>query len=320
MVRIFGRAARFLAGGAFSIVMMMVEIGIEAIMQFQEEQKLQDGYARMKAKRGSGGNVAALLADDQGMNKFFLLANYFSGVDPTEAALPQHRDGVDRIFVTSYGTTTKANPELIYTDREGIQWLARMWKNWFVREGTVDGKPISSITPELEIKDWSGTWWLATRYGDSGFRMTQVAPPSNAAGCPAVNGESLKKGKACSVYFSKQIEMFDPNGAQIRVNLGLEPKVEGMKMFFPSNTQSTFNIQVTGEPRPTLTVAGKPAWLQFNGSTFYRQSRRCGRDRGSNPGRDQCFREVQSVIHCQFRCAHPLYHTGDTGHHSRGAF
>jgi hypothetical protein len=269
VVRVFGRAARFLAGGAFSIVTMMVEIGVEAIMQFQEEQKLQDGYARMKAKRGSGGSVSSLLEDQQGMQKFFLLANFFSPSDSQEAPLPRHRAGVDRIFLIAInGATPRPAPELTYTDREGIPWNVRTWKNWFLREGQVEEKRISSITPEIEIKDWEGVWWLATRFGDSGFRMTQIAAPKEASSCPAVNGESLRKDRTCAVYFSKQIRMTGPNSERMLVNLGLEPTVEELKLYFPSNVSSRFNVQITGEPRPAIRIVSKPAWLQFTGDGF----------------------------------------------------
>ena len=108
VVRVFGRAARFLAGGAFSIVTMMVEIGVEAIMQFEEEQKLQEGYARMKAKRGSGGSVSSLLENQEGMQKFFLLANFYSPSGSNGAPLPTHRAGVDRIFRQLLQTGTQS--------------------------------------------------------------------------------------------------------------------------------------------------------------------------------------------------------------------
>lgn len=268
VVRVFGRAARFLAGGAFSIVTMMVEIGVEAIMQFEEEQKLQEGYARMRAKRGRGGSVEGLLQDREGMYKFLLLSDFFTALDRKEFPLPTHRPGVDRTFVISTGGVTTPRRELFYTDREGIVWTATTWKNWFVRQAKVNEEQISSITPELEIKDTNGVWWLATRIGESGFRMTQISPPPEAVLCPAVNGESARRDRSCSVFFSKRLEMVGGSAEKITVTLGVEPRVEEAKLYFPANTTSTFKVQITGEPRPMVTIANQPAWLRFTGDSL----------------------------------------------------
>jgi hypothetical protein len=276
------RYTRFIGGGAFSIVSFMANIGIEAIIAFAAEVKFQQDLDNFRATRdriAAGVNTMDILTADKGLEKAMLVISSY-GVQTGREPLPKHRPGVDRGFIVREGTVTRPRESLSLKDHADQLWTVQMWENWFVRSLRYDdGTTVESITPELEVTDHQGIQWLATRIGPDRFRMTQVRPREDAVVCPTYNGISKRQDASCSMYYSNSINIKLKDGQNVAVNLGVAPRIESSESyFFPARTQTSFPIQVTGQPAPILQARNLPSWLQLvNGNLVGNPERLAGK-------------------------------------------
>lgn len=279
------RFARFLGGGAFSIVTFMANIGIEAIIMFAEDIKFREDVANLKAKRAAGVDFDALLQAPDGLNKMILTMERDRRIQPSRAPLPKHRPGVDRLFIVRNGVSSTPSPSIEYKDHNGDQWTVSMWDKWFIRYPASDPNGPGSITPDLDITDDAGRQWILTRIYPDRVQLTQVSPPENARRCPAVSdgiSEDLDWWN-CSVFFTSSFRMELANGDKVGISLGRAPQLQNTSFFFPANTETSHRLEFTGEPLPALRMTGAaiPSWLRLvNGSLV------------GNPGTAIGFREV----------------------------
>lgn len=257
------RLARFLSGGAFTIVTLMAEIGIEAIIAFDEEIKFQQDMDNLRATRNSlaaarQDTVTAVTAD-LGMEKAMLVIDQY-GFGSSGEVLPTHRPGVDRVFIIN--GDARGSGRMDVKDHDGQLWKVEMWRNWFVRR-TAD---VESITTDLEVTDHDGIQWIAARVGEDRFRMTQINAPEEAPVCPATTtGISSTKGKNCSVYFTDSLPIQLSNGVKAIITTGVAPRIESSSFYFPSNKLTSNVVKVTGVPVPVVTTAGPlPSWLRLS--------------------------------------------------------
>jgi hypothetical protein len=260
------RYIQFLGGGAFTIVSLMADIGIEAIMAFADEVKFQQdlqGFKDARDRLATSADIVAIFTADKGIDKALALANAY-GLGSAPSPLPKYRPGIDRLFIVNLGGGVTAPTALLaLKDHADHEWSVSMWGSWFVRTTTFDGRTVDSITTNLEVTDWDGIQWIATRIGADRFRMTQVNPPDGAAVCPTVNGISTRRDRTCTVYYSDNINIKLAVGDNVNINLGVAPRIgSANSYYFPTHTQTSFPINITGQPAPIVQTENMPAWLQ----------------------------------------------------------
>jgi hypothetical protein len=262
---------RFLGGGAFTIVTMMLEVGVEAIIAFDEQIKFQQGLDNLRAIRdrlgSQGQDPVAAVTSEEGLIKAMIIISRYGLFTWQNPPLPAYRPGIDRLFVVREGGIARAEESLKVKDHGGQTWQVQMWQNWFIRTATADGLNAQSITTELEVTDHEGIQWTLTRVGPDRFRMTQLNAPETAIPCPSVNGISTMTGRTCSVFFSDNVNVQLENGAKVNLHAGIAPRIQSTSFFFPANTDSSFPVNVTGLPAPVVQLPGLPVWLRLvNGS------------------------------------------------------
>lgn len=266
------RFTRLMGGGAISVVTIMIEVGIEAIIAWDEEVKFRQGMDNLRGTRdrlySSGMNTVDVITSNLGIDRALAVMNKY-GIGSAQEPLPQYRDGVDRRFVVRdlFSTRSDSRESLEIPDHSGQKWIVSMWNNWFIRSTTVDGNTVQSITTDLEVTDGEGKQWILSRFGADRFRMVRVNPPDNAIRCSNAAGISWATGGDCSVYHTDTLLL--TIGGQVKViHLGVAPKIESAdSAFFPTNVESTFVVKTTGDPVPTIEYGNLPPWMRVvNGS------------------------------------------------------
>lgn len=260
---------RLLGGGAFTIVTMMIEVGVQAIIAFADEIKFQQDLDDLRALRGSVGNqdIVSAITSGEGLAKSMIIMTRYGRLSKEEP-LPQHRRGVDRVFLVRDGGVTRPEEVLEIKDHADLSWRVYMWQNWFIKRTVIDGQNIESITTDLQVRDHEGAQWILTRVGSDRFRMTQVDPPENAAVCPSVNGISSRADGACTVYFSDNVNIQITNGLRVNLHAGIAPTIESTSFFFPARTESSHPVRVTGIPTPAIVSGALPPWLRLSNGTL----------------------------------------------------
>jgi hypothetical protein len=273
------RYTRLLSGGAFTIVTMMIEIGVEGIIAFAEGVKFQQDLDNFRATRdrlAGGQDTVTAVTSGEGLAKsMIIMARYgsMSAMDrflkySKEEPLPEHRPGIDRVFLVREGGTTRPAEFLDVKDHADLSWRVYMWQNWFVKRTTLDGQNVESITTDLDVTDHNGIKWTLTRVGADRFRMTQVDAREDATVCPSVNGISSRTDGTCSVYFSDNVNIQLANGAKVNLHVGIAPTIESTSFFFPAGTETSHPVQVNGIPLPAVQVGTRPAWLRMSNGTL----------------------------------------------------
>ena len=264
------RLTRLLAGGSFTIITLMIEVGIESIIAFDDEVKFQQGLDNLRATRdrlqSTGQDTLTAVTGDQGLIKSMILINNY-GVGSLGNGIPQYRSGIDRVFIVNNVSPAES---LALTDFSGQQWNVHMLGNWFVRSTTDSaGQKYESITADLEVLDDHAIKWIATRIGQDRFRMTQVNPPESATVCATVNGISTRRDGSCTVYYTDTINITQlPSGAKLSIGLGIAPKIVSRTFFFPAHARTSFNVDVSGLPAPAVQFLSLPAWLHASNGTL----------------------------------------------------
>ena len=204
---------------------------------------------------------------------------------PSAAPLPAHRVGTDFAFVTPGSNTTQES--FAYRDWNGANWTVQTWGGWFVQTCTpgtaktnADGSKSTgacvqpdSITADIYYTDWSippdsgisgdRSQWVASRFG-SNFTLTKGITDSKLEPCSPSEGMgvSLPPGgdfSACSSYVAAAFNLAGGNGSQVRMQLSpySTPIFPSPYYFsFTAGTSSVQTIKATGNPTPSLSLAG----------------------------------------------------------------
>ena len=264
------------ATGPAFIVGIMVSIGVQAGLAYQKEEEFQNSVNVLRSQAGAAGgtDLRQFLSNSEGMYKALLLLTLDTPMFPSTAPLPTYRPGTDRLFIVKTGAAPVSQQSLEYIDFKGTRWLASMWNNWFVQHGTTSsGVPIDSISTDLDITDWDGIRWHASRNGAGRFLVTKDTLNGDETPCPPdpVTGLTLNpQPRTCASYVTNSVKMTDASGAKVEVSLGTAPKIGDTPFYFPVGAKNSYNLDVTGEPRPKLTVIGGtvPGWLHVDGGRF----------------------------------------------------
>jgi hypothetical protein len=270
---------RILGGGAFTIVTMMIEVGVQAIIAFADEVKFQEDLDKLRATRdrlAGGQDTVAAVTSGEGLAKAMIIMTRYGSMNFVDyhqkysrvQPLPEYRRGIDRVFLVREGGTIRPEEFLDVKDHAGLTWRVYMWGNWFVKKTTIDGQAVESITTDLEVTDHEGIRWTLTRVGADRFRMTQFNPREDAAVCASVNGISSRTDQSCSVYFNDNVNIQIGDGVRVNLHVGIAPTIESTSFYFPARTETSHAIQVTGIPVPALAIGPRPGWLRQENGTL----------------------------------------------------
>ncbi len=256
-------AAADFAGGPAAIILIAVEIGVEAGFDFiDSEQALDevnelDGF--VSSFESQGVNFQNFLGSDTGMYQLMTAFTAQTLPDrPSAQTLPEHRDGVDPYFVLENPTTGNRTETqtLTYKDLAGTQWSVQTYEGFFLQSGTLtDGTTANSLSPTLTITDPQGTTW-AVDWTGSTFLLTKTQPADGDVVCaadPTAGVSIVTNYQTCSSYVAFNFQMQDGT----LVSLGQKPIFTNDPIAaIPGGQSFSVNITATGIPTPAIGPAG----------------------------------------------------------------
>lgn len=266
--------ARLAASGPAVIILLAVELGVEAGFRFIGHDEAVRALNSLSADREnlqfSPPNLRDYLTNSIGLYK---LQMAFTGLTlpeaPSNQPLPQHREGVDAYFVlrSPDGNNAEETRTLTYTDVAGTVWKIQSYGGWFLKSGELeDGSLANSISPTLSITDPNNVTWSVDRVGGN-FLLTKTQPGENDAPCPAnpitgvSNGSDVQTG-ACSSWVSSWFQLQDGTV----VSLGQAPVFTSDAIAGVATEGDGFSVDVTtlAAPEAALSVGGSlPTGVTF---------------------------------------------------------
>ena len=257
-------AATDFAAGPAAIILLAVEIGVEAGFEFVDYNTAVNNLNAIVNNPPTGPGLVTLqtLANDpSGTGTYKLMLAFTSQTlpdNPSTQPLPTHRAGVDPYFVlqTANSPNRTDTETLTYTDLAGTQWSIQTYEGFFLQSGTLaSGTAVNTISPTLTITDPQGFSWAVDWIGQA-FLLTKIQPADTDTACPAdpTSGVStVANFETCSSYvaFNFQIQ----NGTLVSLGHGpvfTSDPIAGV----PLGQNFSVSIAAAGVPTPAIGPTG----------------------------------------------------------------
>jgi hypothetical protein len=284
------------AGGPAAVLAVFLEIGIEAVMDFQKNQQNLDDLATLDSDlttlMTTPPNIQSFVGDDTGEYK--LAATLVAASLPlstTQTVAIQQGDGHLVFLVSASGQPTFTTRSFAYAGWNGLSEAAALNGHWFSERDTIAGLPhVNSLVPLIHFLDWNGRQWWAARFGDQ-FLVTKHGKEnggsdtySDIGGCllSSLNPTALFRGAYivddvyapqlsnkghCSSFVTPALHVKDPSGKNLTVQLAALPDLgsASASVTFQPGVTKIYYINATGLPTPAITLQGNlPAGFKFS--------------------------------------------------------
>ena len=274
-------------GGPAGVLAVFLEIGIEAIMNFQRnEQNLADLAGLdtdLTALQTTAPDVRSFVGDGTGESKLAAtLTAAFLPLSTTQSIPPVQPGDYNLVFLLSAaGQPTYNTRSFEYAGWNGLSEAAALNGRWFSERDTVCRLPhVNSLVPVIHYLDWQGRQWWAARFGDrflvtkhgkenggsdtysdiGGCILTTINPSALAKAflTADVFGSNISPKGRCSSFVTPSLQVKDPTGKNLTVQLAASPQLvnPSASVTFQPGVTKIYTINATGLPTPAITLQG----------------------------------------------------------------